>query len=95
MQLSHDQRVIMTFDTGGTNFRFSLPKRITLLRYRYCEPERNRADVKINPEEKFRLRPSSAELNDALPPNSLTIYSTYQLNHKAPGVIAETKKGLK
>ena len=67
----------------------SLPKPITLQRYRYGEPERDRADVKVNPQEEYRFSPSSAELQDTLPPNSLTIYSTYKLNHDAPGVIAE------
>jgi hypothetical protein len=60
-----------------------------LCRYRYGEAERDRADVKIDPQKEFSLGPAADELRDKLPPNSLTIYSTYELKHDAPGVIAE------
>ena len=60
-----------------------------LCRYRYGEAERDRADVKVNPQKEFSLGPATDELRDKLPPNSLTIYSTYKLQHDAPGVIAE------
>jgi hypothetical protein len=67
----------------------ALPKKVTLQRYRYGEPERDHADVKINPEAVYPLDSSSGNLNDTLPPGSLTIYSTYKLNHDEPGVISE------
>ena len=39
--------------------------------------------------ERVLAGPAADELHDTLPPNSLTIYSTYKLEHDAPGVIAE------
>ena len=45
--------------------------------------------MKVDPQKEFSLGPAANELRDTLPPNSLTIYSTYQLEHDAPGVIAE------
>ena len=60
-----------------------------LWRYRYGEAERERADVKVNPQQAFTLDAPANKLQDTLPPNSLTIYSTYKLEHDAPGVIAE------
>jgi len=66
-----------------------LPKSTRLCRYRYGEAQRDRADVRVTPQKEFSLGPAAAELRDTLPPNSLTIYSTYKLDHEAPGVIAE------
>jgi hypothetical protein len=75
-----------------------LPGAVSLYRYRYAEAQRDRADVRIDPEKEFSLGPagptglpSSADhtLRDPLPPGSLTIYSAYKLPHDAPGVIAE------
>ena len=54
-------------------------------RYRYTEAERDRADVKVNPQPEFSPAPGSAAWLDDLPPNSVTIYSTYKLNHDDPG----------
>jgi len=66
-----------------------LVKPIRLCRYRYGEAERDRADVKVKPQTEFPVGPAANDLRDRLPPNSLTIYSTYKLEHDAPGVIAE------
>ena len=66
-----------------------LSKSVRLARYRYGEAERDRADVKVNPQLELTLDPGAAEMRDTLPPNSLTIYSTYKLEHDAPGVIVE------
>ncbi len=67
----------------------NLPGPTRLCRYRSGEAERDRADVKVNPQKEFPLSPAATELRDTLPANSLTIYSTYKLEHDAPGVIAE------
>ena len=67
-----------------------LSKSVRLSRYRYGEAERDRADVKVHPQRELTLDPAAAQLSDTLPPNSLTIYSTYQLEHDAPGVIVES-----
>jgi hypothetical protein len=69
-----------------------MSKPASLHRYRYGEPHQNRADVTVNPQAEFSLAPEANELKDALPANSLTIYSTYKLEHDSPGVIAEEPK---
>ena len=58
-------------------------------RYRYTEAERDRADVKVNPQPEFSPAPGSAAWLDDLPPNSVTIYSTYKLNHDDPGILVD------
>ena len=59
-----------------------LPQETRLWRYRYGEAERDRVDVKVNPQKEFLLEPARGELPDKLPPNSLTIYSTYKLERR-------------
>ena len=66
-----------------------LPQPARLCRYRYGEAERDRTDVKVDPQREFSVGPASPAFSDKLPPNSLTIYSTYKLRHDAPGVITE------
>ena len=63
-------------------------------RYRYAEPEHNRADVKVNPQTEFLPAPGSASLQDTLPPESLTIYSTYDLKQDDPGILVDDANGL-
>ncbi len=58
-------------------------------RYRYTEAERDRADVKVNPQPEFSPAAGSPAWPDVLPPNSLTIYSTYQLNHDDAGILVD------
>lgn len=66
-----------------------LAKPAKLYRYRYGEPERERADVKVSPQGEFGIAPPTGTFQDALPRNSLTVYSTYKLEHDAPGILAE------
>jgi hypothetical protein len=61
----------------------------TFHRYRFGEPEYDRPDVRIEPQSAFTLGPAGADASDTLPPNSLTLYSTYELDHDAPGIVAE------
>jgi hypothetical protein len=57
-------------------------------RYRYSKPQYDRADVKVDPEPGFSPAPGSA-WTDSLPPDSLTIYSTYELRNSDPGVVTD------
>jgi hypothetical protein len=66
-----------------------LSQPIRLYRYRFGEAQRDRADVEVDPQKEFPLRPAANALRDTLPPNSLTIYSSYHLKHDEPGVMAE------
>jgi len=58
-------------------------------RYRYTEAEYDRVDVRIDPQPGFSPAPGSAGWQDTLPPNSLTIYSTYELKHEDPGILVD------
>jgi hypothetical protein len=58
-------------------------------RYRYDQAEYDRADVQVNPQPDFSPPSGSAAWQDKLTPNSLTIYSTYQLKHEDPGIILD------
>ena len=46
--------------------------------------------MKVDPQKEFSLGPAADELRDTLGPNSLTIYSTYKLNHDEPGRLEDT-----
>ncbi|MEN6458957.1 MAG: hypothetical protein ABFC63_08495 [Thermoguttaceae bacterium] len=61
---------------------------MTLYRYGVQETDRDRADLKIHPQQAFKIA-SDSPFQDRLAPMSLTIYSTYQLAHDAPGVMAQ------
>jgi hypothetical protein len=63
-----------------------LPKAAMFYRYRYGEAEYDRAAVHINPQREFSTGTGTAEWRDTLPQRSLTIYSTYKLEHEMPGV---------
>jgi hypothetical protein len=65
------------------------PPTAKFYRYRYAEPKRNRADVKVNSESEFSPGAGSASWQDTLPPESLTIYSTYKLHADDPGIIVD------
>jgi hypothetical protein len=61
-----------------------------LSRYRYGEAQQNRVDIQVQPQTELTLTPQANVLEDTLPANSLTIYSTYKLEHDAPGLIVES-----
>jgi hypothetical protein len=62
-----------------------LPGAARFYRYRYGPAQRDRADVKVDPQKEFSLLPADHPIQDLLPPGSLTIYSTYKLSHGAAG----------
>jgi hypothetical protein len=57
-------------------------------RYRYGKPQFDRADVQVNPEKEFSAAKGSG-WTDVLPPQSLTIYSTYELKNNDAGVLVD------
>lgn len=57
-------------------------------RYSYGKAQYNRVDVRVNPDPKFSPAPGGT-WTDHLPPNSLTIYSTYELENDDPGVVVD------
>ena len=64
------------------------PPRQRFFRYRYSKPQYDRIDVKIEPEQEFSPSPGSG-WTDTLPPGSLTIYSTYKLQHDDAGILSD------
>jgi hypothetical protein len=62
--------------------------RARFFRYRCGEPQYDRVDVKVNPEPEFSPAPGRG-WSDTLPPNSLTLYSTYELTHDDPGILVD------
>lgn len=64
------------------------PPRRRFFRYRYGKPQYDRGDVKVNPEPGFSPAAGS-NWTDSLPPNSLTIYSTYELSNDEPGIVVD------
>ena len=67
----------------------SLAKARTLYRYSVDETQRDRADLRIDPQGRYRFTDTAQAIKDRLAPMSLTIYSTYKLAHADDGVIAE------
>ena len=64
-------------------------KDFTLYRYSIHEAQRDRADLRIDPQAQYRLSRAEATFKDRLAPMSLTIYSTYRLADSDDGVTAE------
>jgi len=60
-----------------------------LYRYDVSQADKDRTDLTINPKAEFRVSRTAPSFRDRLAPESLTIYTTYRLEHSAPGVIAE------
>lgn len=71
--------------TGGNSPR-------SLFRYAVTEKDRDRADVKINPQAEPPLQPGKAVLKDRLAPMCFTVYSTYRLTHQDDGIMEEKAK---
>jgi hypothetical protein len=64
-----------------------MPKAAAFCRYRHGEAQREQSGLRIEPQAGPSPMAQPGQWQDALPPNSLTIYSTYKLSHDAPGVI--------
>ncbi|WP_348265169.1 hypothetical protein P8935_11645 [Telmatobacter sp. DSM 110680] len=64
------------------------PPRVKFFLYRFGKPQYNRTDVKVNPDPGFSPGLEST-WSDSLPPNSLTIYSTYELKNDDPGILVD------
>lgn len=67
----------------------NLPGSLKLYQYRITPSMRDRADIKLKPEARFKVRPGHASFNDGFPAQSITVYSTYKLGPRDKGVQAE------
>ena len=63
-----------------------LPAPVRLQRYSFTKDAEDKAMVDLRPERTFEV---SAALSDPLPPMSIVVYSTYQLNSDDMGMISE------
>ena len=66
-----------------------LTKDCTLYRYGVDQTERDRNELKIDPQAEHRLTCAEPTFTARLAPMSVTVYSTYKLTHSDDGVTAE------
>lgn len=57
----------------------------TLYKYQVTESALTKSDFKMNPLTSFEISDTKPEFADALPPTSITAYSTFKLTHDDPG----------
>ncbi len=57
--------------------------------YEVSKADKDRTDLAINPKAEFVVTRETPLFRDKLAPESLKIYTTYRLEHSAPGIIAE------
>jgi len=57
--------------------------------HKYCvsQADKDRAEIAVDPKAEFHITTANPVLKDRLAPESLTIYTTYQLKHSEPGVV--------
>lgn len=78
-----------TEDMAG-EFEFDhLARSLKLFRYRMTPKMRDRTDIELKPEASFAVHPGQAAFHDNLPAESITVYSTYELEPASKGVQAE------
>lgn len=66
-----------------------LSGKTVLHRYAITGADRDRADVVVKPAAQFALSAGKSGFTDRIPRLSVTVYSTYELNHDRPGVMSE------
>lgn len=62
---------------------------VRLFRYSVTEAELTKNDFRLVPEKRFRLSTATSKFEDAIKPQSITVYTTYCLEHDAPGITAD------
>ena len=62
---------------------------IQLYRYEVSQKDADRNDLAIEPKADFKLSADATSFSAAISPMSVTIYTTYKLDHAAPGVICD------
>jgi hypothetical protein len=62
----------------------------TLHKYQVTEATVSDPDYRMEPLQAFAISPANASLEDSLPAESITVYSTYKLSHTDPGISRES-----
>jgi hypothetical protein len=63
-----------------------------LHKYQVTGEQKDRPELKINPLRTATITAGKAAFSDRLPPMSVTLFSTWNLKHTAPGIIADPDK---
>ncbi len=58
-------------------------------KYQVTEAAVSRPDYRMEPLQAFAILPASTRLEDSLPAESITVYSTYKLSHADSGIVTE------
>lgn len=66
-----------------------VPSDVHLYRYGISRADKDRTDLTIDPTAEFVATQASTPFHDQLPPESLTIYTTYRLKHADGGIAAD------
>jgi alpha-L-arabinofuranosidase len=69
-----------------------LEEQRTLHRYQITPAQRDQVEVVVEPQKTFVVSSERCSFTDRLPARSLTVYSTYRLEHKDAGVFAEVQR---
>lgn len=64
-------------------------KTVDLFRYSVTQSDLNAEDFRLEPERRFRLSKGDSKISDAIRPQSITVYTTYRLEHDAAGITAD------
>jgi hypothetical protein len=67
----------------------TLPATSRLYRYDVSQADKDRTDLTIRPQAEFGVTGAASSFHDKLAPQSLTIYTTYRLEHADAGITAE------
>ncbi len=79
----------MYWDVDATIAITGLPGRTVLHRYSITGADRDRSDVVVKPAARFEVKRENGSFADRIPRLSVTVYSTYELEHGQPGIMAE------
>ncbi len=67
----------------------NLKSRRTLYKYQVTESAVSDPNFEMNPLGQFEIAPSGPSTKDKLPPVSITVYTTYRLAHRDPGITSD------
>jgi hypothetical protein len=67
-------------------------QRSALYKYQVTGEQKDRPELRINPRRTATITGGKAAFSDRLPPMSVTLFSTWNLKHTAPGIIADPDK---
>jgi hypothetical protein len=76
----------------GAEFSLEGCQRPALYKYQVTGEQKDRPELKINPQRSATITADKAAFSDRLPPMSVTLFSTWNFKHTAPGIVADPDK---